>query len=342
MSEANVCDVCYSLIQSVQHIMVPVSSTSVHSSVPHLQTTSPVPQKQENNPENQLKRPQSVIVPLITSRENNHFQQQDPQPMLVPALKKRRAPAPPAPTNPQTVVSAPTPPTNPQTEVSLTSSPLSINTHSSDHAKTSSAGNVQNEICENTQTVHDKRTVLTRQTASDLEEVSTSAGAPQQQVSRADLLSYIHSRTSSDSSGYHELTLSGCESPEATHVSHTNYKTSIDTTSINSSDNANGDSALLESPVRVSPIVELPEKSDADLMSGLTVISIDSLPPRKTRKAPAPPRVQSSSAQVPAESLAPVVREAWGSATVPEPPTESVSDTGWYHTVPGTGFIVQG
>ncbi|BFY96961.1 hypothetical protein BsWGS_00001 [Bradybaena similaris] len=317
--------------------MVPVSSTSVHSSASHLQTTSPVPQKQENQTENQLKRPQSVFVLPITSRENNNFQQQDPQLTMIPAIKKRRAPAPPAPPNSQTVVSAPTPPTvvsaptpprNPQTVGSLPTSPLSVNTHSNDHVKTSSAENVQNEICENTQTVHNKKTALTRQTASDLEEVSASAGAPQQQVTRLDMLSYIHSRNSSDSSGYHELTLSGCESPEATHVSHTNYKTSIDTTSVDSSDNANGDSAILESPVRVSPIVELPEKSDTDLMSGLTIISIDSLPPRKTRKAPAPPRVQSSPAQVPAESLAPIVREAWGSATASELPIESVADTG--------------
>ncbi|XP_071108879.1 cordon-bleu protein-like 1 isoform X5 [Haliotis cracherodii] len=63
----------------------------------------------------------------------------------------------------------------------------------------------------------------------------------------------LHSRNSSDSSGYHELTLSGAESPEANRVS-TNFKTSIDTTSIESADNTNGDSGINEhSPVHSSP-----------------------------------------------------------------------------------------
>lgn len=75
--------------------------------------------------------------------------------------------------------------------------------------------------------------------------VSVSVKPGTEAVAVAAGLSRLHSRNSSDSSGYHELTLSGAESPEAARVP-TAFKTSIDTTSIESSDNLNGDSGIQE------------------------------------------------------------------------------------------------
>ncbi|XP_046569841.1 LOW QUALITY PROTEIN: uncharacterized protein LOC124278149 [Haliotis rubra] len=117
----------------------------------------------------------------------------------------------------------------------------------------------------------------------------------------------LHSRNSSDSSGYHELTLSGAESPEANRVS-TNFKTSIDTTSIESADNTNGDSGINEhSPVHSSP--KYPDRATGDSqtlplnrMAKKQVQRSHSLerkekpnrpPPPSTKKkrAPAPPPV---------------------------------------------------
>ncbi|KAK7499370.1 hypothetical protein BaRGS_00009345, partial [Batillaria attramentaria] len=115
-------------------------------------------------------------------------------------------------------------------------------------------------------------------------------------------LSRLHSRNSSDSSGYHELTLSGAESPEASRVP-TTFKTSIDTTSIESSDNLNGDSGIQE----LSPVAEssrlgstgeshtLPMKSAHGQGRVLQTQTLDRpekmkpLPSTKKKKAPPPP-----------------------------------------------------
>ncbi|GFO40833.1 protein cordon-bleu, partial [Plakobranchus ocellatus] len=133
----------------------------------------------------------------------------------------------------------------------------------------------------------------------------------QQQTSRAELLSRLHSRNSSDSSGYHELTLSGAESPEAPgHLEHhtqqqavAKLKSSIDTTSIESGQDgsgANGDSGIHDlSPTRVSPIEEVIEKPNQTGTSVETSMSIakksvtatasGGVGGKKKRKAPAPP-----------------------------------------------------
>ena len=59
----------------------------------------------------------------------------------------------------------------------------------------------------------------------------------------------FHSRNSSDSSGYHELTLSGADSPDGAKLG--NLQTALDNTSINSADHFNGDSGIRDmSPVR--------------------------------------------------------------------------------------------
>ena len=116
-------------------------------------------------------------------------------------------------------------------------------------------------------------------------------------------LSRLHSRNSSDSSGYHELTLSGAESPEAARVP-TTFKTSIDTTSIESSDNLNGDSGIQElSPVsegsrlsapagegQITPSKGVPAKHQAQTThSSDRLEKPKPLPSTKKKKAPPPP-----------------------------------------------------
>ncbi|XP_059171513.1 mucin-2-like isoform X2 [Physella acuta] len=116
------------------------------------------------------------------------------------------------------------------------------------------------------------------------------SGLPVQHSSRSDALNRLHSRNSSDSSGYHELTLSGCESPEAAHLNGTKFKTSIDTTSIESTEMASNDVAAHESPSKISTIVELHEKSEAtSITSTSPPLNTGTLPSMKKRKAPAPP-----------------------------------------------------
>lgn len=99
-----------------------------------------------------------------------------------------------------------------------------------------------------------------------------------------------HSRNSSDSSGYHEFTLSGAESPEAGHIP--NYKTSIDTTSIESYENGNGDGGIQESsPLakssRTRPHLKASAEKDEDKRHAL--------PSTKKKKAPPPPPLKGKS-----------------------------------------------
>ncbi|XP_076437521.1 uncharacterized protein LOC143276742 isoform X3 [Babylonia areolata] len=86
----------------------------------------------------------------------------------------------------------------------------------------------------------DTTTTTTTQDAAQTNANNTevTAGAGGQSGATTAASSLLHSRNSSDSSGYHELTFSGAESPEA--PPHPAFKTSIDTTSIDSGDNLNG------------------------------------------------------------------------------------------------------
>lgn len=79
---------------------------------------------------------------------------------------------------------------------------------------------------------------------SELPEENRIEGLPTERVH----LKKNHSRNSSDSSGYHELTVSGAESPDANKGE--NLQTTLDTTSIDSADHFNGDSGIRDmSPV---------------------------------------------------------------------------------------------
>ncbi|XP_070211400.1 protein cordon-bleu-like isoform X1 [Littorina saxatilis] len=129
--------------------------------------------------------------------------------------------------------------------------------------------------------------------------VSVSVKAEGQAAVAAAGLSRLHSRNSSDSSGYHELTLSGAESPEASRVP-TTFKTSIDTTSIESSDNLNGDSGIQEmSPVSESGGSRLAVEGAGKGASSKHYSSspntlerpdmVKPLPSTKKKKAPPPP-----------------------------------------------------
>ncbi|KAL4221930.1 actin filament network formation [Mactra antiquata] len=94
-------------------------------------------------------------------------------------------------------------------------------------------------------------------------------------------LKKVHSRNSSDSSGYHELTVSGAESPDANKGD--NLQTTLDTTSIDSVDQFNGDSGI-----RVSP-VNRRSASKVAASSRDSSIDIDKPSGRKKKRAPLPP-----------------------------------------------------
>jgi len=93
-------------------------------------------------------------------------------------------------------------------------------------------------------------------------------------------LKKIHSRNSSDSSGYHELTVSGAESPDANKTD--NLQTTLDTTSIDSVEHFNGDSGITDmSPVTrrsANRIQEVSGEGKKPVAAG-----------RKKKRAPLPP-----------------------------------------------------
>ncbi|XP_052797230.1 LOW QUALITY PROTEIN: protein cordon-bleu-like [Mya arenaria] len=92
-----------------------------------------------------------------------------------------------------------------------------------------------------------------------------------------------HSRNSSDSSGYHELTVSGADSPDANKTD--NLQTTLDTTSIDSAEHFNGDSGIRDmSPMRARNLGQIPGSRDSS--------AEPERPPvlnRKKKRAPLPP-----------------------------------------------------
>ena len=97
-------------------------------------------------------------------------------------------------------------------------------------------------------------------------------------------LKKLHSRNSSDSSGYHELTLSGAESPEGAKVD--NLQTTLDTTSIDSAEHFNGDSGIRDmSPPRRRDKGEVIKGANSDVTSQ----EVPVVPGRKKKRAPLPP-----------------------------------------------------
>ena len=102
-------------------------------------------------------------------------------------------------------------------------------------------------------------------------------------------LKKMHSRNSSDSSGYHELTLSGAESPEGAKLE--NLQTTLDTTSIDSGEHAgqfNGDSGIRDmSPLRQHEQGDIAKGADSDVR--LSQEGPPVAPGRKKKRAPLPP-----------------------------------------------------
>ncbi|XP_060594347.1 protein cordon-bleu-like isoform X6 [Ruditapes philippinarum] len=92
-----------------------------------------------------------------------------------------------------------------------------------------------------------------------------------------------HSRNSSDSSGYHELTVSGAESPDAN--KNDNLQTTIDTTSIDSADHFNGDSGIRD----MSPVNRRSASKGTKEGSRDSSLDIDKPLGRKKKRAPLPP-----------------------------------------------------
>ncbi|XP_005109505.2 flocculation protein FLO11 [Aplysia californica] len=275
------------------------SSTTSHmmSSAQSRRTSTPPSQRRGSDVASDTLRPKSMFVTSQPTPEelaiNRSSAAAAPPPTApvaqpqIPTKKKRRAPAPPVPTSAQQNQNHP-----PQLPPPASSAVDETASNNSSNAA---------QATNTTQAMHNSKSLnVASAPVSAREEAGNVASS--QQVSRAEMLSRLHSRNSSDSSGYHELTLSGCESPEAMHHLTTKSKTSIDTTSIESADNANGDSGIHESPIRVSPIEEVQEKADSpapqpsvpshsssSLPAAAEFGSTDTLLSKKRRKAPAPP-----------------------------------------------------
>ncbi|RUS87027.1 hypothetical protein EGW08_005180 [Elysia chlorotica] len=206
--------------------------------------------------------------------QQQHYKLQQ-QPLDITAgtgKKKRRAPAPPCPTAdlPSALPSRePVPPEGHRSQVHNGGHPVSETLPEKEHEERQHQANHQRE--------------------------------PEQPLSRAELLSRLHSRNSSDSSGYHELPLSGAESPEALGYIdlHTAEQLKTSSASISSGLDgsvANGDSGVHDlSPMRVSPIQEVSEKIEPPASSSKMAVSASapaassSGAGKKKRKAPAPP-----------------------------------------------------
>lgn len=98
-------------------------------------------------------------------------------------------------------------------------------------------------------------------------------------------LKKIHSRNSSDSSGYHELHVSGAESPDANKTD--NLQTTLDTTSIDSVEHFNGDSGVSG----VSPVTRRSagRVKGAGSRESSSDVNKPVAPGRKKKRAPLPP-----------------------------------------------------
>lgn len=98
-------------------------------------------------------------------------------------------------------------------------------------------------------------------------------------------LKKVHSRNSSDSSGYHELTVSGAESPDANKTD--NLQTTLDTTSIDSVEHFNGDSGIRD----MSPVTRRSASRVQGAGSRESSLDVNKpqAPGRKKKRAPLPP-----------------------------------------------------
>ncbi|XP_052248393.1 uncharacterized protein LOC127856309 isoform X2 [Dreissena polymorpha] len=126
---------------------------------------------------------------------------------------------------------------------------------------------------------------------------------------RVQLNKNIHSRNSSDSSGYHEyheMTLSGTESPEANKSD--NLQTTLDTTSIDSGEHFNGDSGIPD----MSPMRHRAVNRNDGAYSRDSSLDIDKpvAPGRKKKRAPLPP---------PGMSVAPIDSSSTNTPDSPPP-----------------------
>lgn len=134
--------------------------------------------------------------------------------------------------------------------------------------------------------------------------VSTSVSTTSEKHRMEQLAQKLHSRNSSDSSGYHELTLSGAESPDAGRIDE-NIQIIMDTTSIDSGEQMNGDSGIRDtSPPRrkhreamvmdignsqTLPLVREAEKTRPARSKSLEMYEPKKKPVGKKRKSAPPP-----------------------------------------------------
>ncbi|KAK3724286.1 hypothetical protein RRG08_043285 [Elysia crispata] len=257
------------------------------------QATTPPPQRRQlsespHRPNHPDTRPKTMFIaaapqdsanhtnlqPQPPQQQNNKLQQQPVDITARTAKKKRRAPAPPGPLADS--------PSAPSSLATIPPEDQRSRVHNGGHL----VSETLNEKVEEEQHNHQRE-------------------QEQAPPSRAELLSRLHSRNSSDSSGYHELPLSGAESPEAPgFIEHqTQHQDAAEQLKYSSASlssgldgsGANGDSGVHDlSPSRVSPIQEVSEKPDLPALSSEMAVSVSapassSGAGKKRRKAPAPP-----------------------------------------------------
>ena len=257
------------------------------------QATTPPPQRRQlsespHRPNHPDTRPKTMFIaaapqdsashtnlqPQPPHQQNNKLQQQPVDITARTAKKKRRAPAPPGPLADS--------PSAPSSLATIPPEDQRSRVHNGGHL----VSETLNEKVEEEQHNHQRE-------------------QEQAPPSRAELLSRLHSRNSSDSSGYHELPLSGAESPEAPgFIEHqTQHQDAAEQLKYSSASlssgldgsGANGDSGVHDlSPSRVSPIQEVSEKPDLPALSSEMAVSVSapassSGAGKKRRKAPAPP-----------------------------------------------------
>nr|KAI8768536.1 serine-rich adhesin for platelets-like [Biomphalaria glabrata] len=232
-------------------VQVNVDSNQNVSTLQTHKATTPPSQRYGLSSEKETVRPKSMFISGSQKLEDSISEPSKDKIQALPR-KKRQAPAPPVPPQAQSSLNVI------NKEISKDNAVVSNIMHNNNNQQTISPITNRDEIL------------------------------PLPQGSREDLLNRLHSRNSSDSSGYHEITLSGCESPEATHHNASKFKISIDATSIESAEHLNGDGNAQDLPSKISPIIEVQERTEVPSKKS-TSSSTGTLPSMKKKKAPAPP-----------------------------------------------------
>ncbi|XP_069110876.1 protein cordon-bleu-like isoform X3 [Argopecten irradians] len=223
-------------------------------------------------------RPKSIMVSQIETLPEPKTKNQTVKENVIPPprTKKRKAPAPPPPAQSQP------PPKTVQVEISV-------------------------------ERQNTEKEAVTRLPSVNENVATTSVSATSDKNRTEQLAQKLHSRNSSDSSGYHELTLSGAESPDAGRIDE-NLQIIIDTASIDSGEQMNGDSGIRD----ISP----PRRKQHPAQA-MDIGASQTLPLQKENKK-APPRTRSLERDEPKKKGQGKKRKA----APPPPQTAAIASSG--------------